>query len=175
MSFYHDDGILIKFYEKQEYVDNILNGSFFMRSVESINRLSDSFRGDPLEGYRVLEASSARVEWRGVTIPLPPTEYKFSYVGIQRIPVFSAVQLDEQILEETSEGIFKFKRAFVDHMEQFGKYVVTLCKKELIRKITTYADKNHYHFCYGNVSYVNSSTPPPESDDWKQIVDEYVF
>ena len=167
---------LIKFCQKQEYVDDILSGKLFMNELGTFNNVTDSFRNDIYDGYRVQEGDAiARIKWRGESIRFPITKLPMSFVGANKIPVFSAVQLSKNILDEITPGQYKFKKIVLDHMEQFGQYAVIINKTELMNKVEEYANRNNVRIHCGNIRYMDSKNPLPKVDSWEEQIHEFIF
>ena len=170
--------MIIKFCQKQEYIDDVLSGNIFMSTLEKHNNTDDSYRGDELDGYRAFSPElyhSARLEWGGVVLPLPIEGMKISYVGMNKIPVFSCVQVDSNMLDEILPNKFRFKKSAIEHMAQFGDYAVFLSKTEMITKIENYANKNNVRVHCGNVRYIQENTPIPEVKSWEELIEQFVF
>ena len=169
---------IIKFCQKQEYVDDILSGRIFMNELSVFNKIDDSFRGDEYDGMRVIKMSPntvAKIEWRGEALTLPIDILSQSHVGINKIPVFNACLLNEKNLQRVTDSTFKFCPIFIKHMEQFGEHVVLLSKSEFAKKMETYVIDNNMYMHNGNIKYVDIETPPPKADTWEDSIREYVF
>jgi len=147
-----------------------------MNELGKFNDLSDAFRGDEYDGWRVHEGDmTVRLECDEDSISFPIKTLPISYVGANKVPVFSAVQLDESLFDKVSESMYRFKQAAIDHMEQFGQYAIWLSKTELIKKVEKYADENNVKIHCGNIKYVDISKPLPQVNTWEEQIHEFIF
>jgi len=169
---------LLKFCQMQEYVDDILNGRIYMNELRSFNNTSNLFRDDILDGWRALNSNiytSARLEWHGESLSLPVEGLKMSYDGIGKIPVFSAAQLDERVIQKSPTGKYKFKAEFISHMRQFGDFVVLINKTELMQKLVAFANTQHVRVLCGCVQYVSDNEALPKAETFEDAVKKFVF
>jgi len=156
-----------------------------MNELGKFRNKEDTFRSDPYDGSRPFrvtdEAITVTLEAQGmsppsISWPLPSQSIiSHSFVGVEKIPIFSATQLDESVFIEIEPRRYKFNVSFVDHMAQFGQYAVLLNKSELIEKLETYANEQHVKVHCGRIRYVSEKTPPPELKTWEEQIEEFVF
>jgi len=167
---------LVKICQKQEHVNDILNGKIYMNELGSFNSALDTFRGDKYDGYRIQEGEmTARLEWRGEFMAFPLTRLPMSFVGANKIPIFSAVQLDESLFGKVSENKYRFRDTIISHMEQFGQYAVWLNKTELMTKIEEYANENNVKIHCGNIRYIDAKNSLPKFYTWEEQIREFIF
>jgi len=177
---------LIKICQKEEYVQDILAGNIYMNELKWFNSIPDSFRGDRYDGHRYHKIVDNEpvflcLEVKGINpssikLPLPPKSViAQSFIGADKIPLFCAVQLDENIVESISPNEYKFKKSVIEHMEQFGNHVVILSKRELMAKMEEYANKNNVKIHAENVRYVNEKSSIPRTDSWEEQIKEFLF
>lgn len=156
--------ILIKFSEKKEYLEDIVNGNIFMNESGYFRKLEDNYRGDKNDGKRPIDLSNMKdqfIEFKpldgsteGIKLPI---EFIYNFtVGFQgddKIPLFCCSQLNEKILEKESETTLKFKDSFLNEMLQFGKYFLMFLEYEFLENITDFISEKNIGAKCGPISY----------------------
>lgn len=78
------------------------------------------------------------------------------FEGDDRIPIFCACMMSEEILEKTGENSFKIKNEYIQELSQFGSHVAMIPLGELLEKLECYVKENpQVGFKSGVVRYVD--------------------
>ena len=150
--------LLIKFFEKEEWATNFLDGNLYMNKAKKFITENNNFRGDEYEGCQVTDIKETiyikieRPSKDEIILPLMPTSMvKQSFQGADN--VFCASALNNKIIQEIDKNKYKFNDEYINYMAQFGKYAVVFNKKEFIDKIDFFGKEHNIPFLSGDVEY----------------------
>ncbi len=151
--------ILLKFCEKEDYAKDIVNGKIYMKESAFFRKLDNNFRGDKFDGRCPVDLKGEKIILKAegeepLEFPFV-SDFSFGFLSDDKIPVFCATLLTEDILEKISPTEFRFKFAFVKEMTQFGKYIVWLNLDEFWDKVKQYVEKNSLGAKAARVRYVD--------------------
>ena len=162
---YKVPGMLLKFSNVLEHLEDIRHGRIYMNESGFFRRLEDQFRGDQFDGKCPIsldrfadEYMELRPEDGSEGIKIPIKWVRNCAIGFQnddKIPLFCATVLSEDILYKKSDTEFAFKKEFIQEMRQFGKYLAVFSASEFIEKMSSFVEKNHMAAQYGLVDYVD--------------------
>lgn len=158
---------IIKFCEKEEYIDSLLAGNLYMKASGYFRSLpgEDTYRGDEFDGKKPLDIGDAvaylegpdgeRIYMNGMD-GVSITKFVSGFEGDDRVPIFCACLMSEDILEKTSEDSFKIKDEYIGELSQFGSYAAMIPLGELFNKLEQYRKENpHIYFKGQQVQYVD--------------------
>ncbi len=143
---------LIKFAERKEYLDDIINGKIYMKESGYFRKLEDNFRGDELDGLYPIDAIKSKVSFVDVEIP-PPSSMNVGFVGDDKIPMFCATFYCHDILDKMDDDSYRMKIDVADELKKFGKYALIIHFGEFIYRIKEYAKNHDLYYRYGMINY----------------------
>lgn len=149
---------LIKFAEKEEYIDDLLRGKIYMKEAGYFRKLEDGYRGDKNDGKMPIDMTGETITLQaenGESISFNMVkDFQIGFSGDNKVPIFCAVLMDDKIIEICDDNAFKIKDEYLQEMQQFGKYVCFIPYEEMLQKIDQYI-KAHpgIGFIHGPVYY----------------------
>ena len=153
---------LIKFAEKEEYVDELLDGRIYMKASGYFRKLEDGYRGDKFDGKKPVDVTGmvmsieAEDGTKLVFNNSPDNKVWDFYIGFSgddKVPIFCAVLMNDRIIEITGDNTFKIKDEYLQEMQQFGNYVAFIPLGEMLQKIEEYSRQHSEPVIYGPVEY----------------------
>lgn len=174
---------LIKFCEREEYVDSLLAGNIYMKASGYFRTLpgEDTYRGDQFDGKKPLDIGNEvayieapdgeRIYLNGIP-GVSITKFVTGFEGDDRIPIFCACLMSEDILEKIDEESFKIKDEHIKELSQFGSYAAMIPLDELFDKLNQFRSNNPQIYFEGKpVQYVDikkhyDPNELDEEEDW---------
>lgn len=140
---------IIKFCEKPEYIDDIMDGRLYMRASGYFRDLPEenTYRGDPFDGKMPIEIGEEEVyieEPDGERVYLNGVpwasmqNFTAGFSGDDKIPIFCACLFTDEMMEKTGETSFRIKKDYVEVLAQFGSYVAMIPIGEVLEKLNQY-------------------------------------
>lgn len=156
---------LFKVCEKEEYIDQLLEGKLYMKESGYFRKLEDGFRGDPFDGRGTVDLGDTevylesedgeRIYLNGVP-GVKLQNFTFGFSGDDKIPIFCACMMDERMVEVTGENSFRIKREYLDEMKKFGTHILFIPYGEMRSKLEEYNSKHpEIAFYEGPVRYTD--------------------
>lgn len=152
---------LLKFFEKKEFAEELLNGKIYMKESGYFRKLEDNYRGDRNDGRRPIDMANQSIFIESLDSErLKLTNifnFNMGFSGDDKIPIFCASLMDDCILERTSDTSCKFRKEFLDELTKFGRYVSIINYSEFSQKIKLKQQENQDLFMMmsGKVKYSN--------------------
>lgn len=144
---------LIKFCEKEEYIDDIIEGKLYMNASGYFRDLpgENTYRGDPFDGRRFIDVGNEemyleqldgeRVYLNGVP-GFSVNNFTVGFSGDDKIPIWCACLMSDKVLEKIDETSMKLKKEYAEALSKFGKYAILISFDELVKKLNEF-HKNH--------------------------------
>ena len=145
--------VLIKFCEKEEYAKDIADGNVYMKESGYYRKVDDKFRGDIFDGRCPIDVTGKTVTLGDIVLPMVSNAH-MGFEHDDKIPMFCATLLTEEILERLDDKTFCFRPEFVQDMMQFGKYFVWVNLDEFFVKMKGFVETNGFGAKCGRVEYV---------------------
>lgn len=158
--------VLIKFFEKEEWADNFLNGKLYINAAKKFILDSNNFRGYEYEGSQVICYSDTifmrfehPITGDGVELPLTPTTpIKISFEGAKNVPIWCASGFNDNNVKKIDVDKYVMSSEFITHMKQFGKYAVLFSRREVLRKFPPIIKENRWLMLSDDVKYQKFDT-----------------
>ena len=142
----------IKIAEKEEYLQDFLDGHLYMKASGYFRKLEDGYRGDIHDGRNPIPTKNIHIvaenpktgeriffdEEHGMT----PGSLAAGFNGDDRIPIFCMGYLNAEIMEVTGENFFEIKSEIVDELSKFGQFFVMVPMREMMAKVRAYNENN---------------------------------
>jgi hypothetical protein len=156
---------LLKFCEKKEHANAILDGKLYMKESGFFRKLEDGYRGDRFDGRKPIDLGDTEVyleseDGEGIYLNGVPgaqiSDFSVGFSGDDKIPIFCACMLDERMIEADGADSFRIKAEYLEEMSKFGKYAVLIQFDEMAYKLKKFHKKNRdIGIKYGPVEYTD--------------------
>ncbi len=152
--------VLLKVVEKKEYADALVNGDVYMKSSGYFRAVENEYRGDKYDGKTPINTSDCQIslanDIEGEEIELHGVDcVTLGFENDDKINMFCATVVTEDILVKTSEISMKFHPEYLNEIKQFGNYIVTINLDEFVVKIAEELKSIKAGIKYGAVEYVD--------------------
>lgn len=175
---------LLKFCEKEEYVDDILSGKLYMNASGYFRNLPEEndYRGDPFDGKQPIDVGDTEIYLEGpdgerlILNGVPWASIKnFSsgFSGDDIIPIWCACLMSLELFDQIDDKSFKLKKEYAESLSKFGEYIAIIPLGELQDKLYKFM-QNHpgLHLIGKSVKYCDINkeysldTLNNENADW---------
>lgn len=154
---YKFPNILIKFCHEERFVEDIIQGNIYMKESGYFRKLDDKHKGDKFDGRCPVDLKGEKIilqtEDDELVFPFV-SNFSFGFHDDDKIPMFCATLLTEDILDKISDNEFRLKKSFVNEMKNFGEHIVWINLDEFMNKVEKYVNDNMIGTKYGRVQYV---------------------
>lgn len=151
-------GVLMKFFEKETYRNDFVNGKLYTNSLEHYRKNKEDSspgRSDESEGIGVLEGKLFTSEG---SLPIE-VKVNLEYNGISNSHIFCMAIVEEEWLEQVGENQVKViipEEVINLFREEYGEYVCLIPIKPFLKQLDQLAQLEQYKSIrYGKVKYSN--------------------
>lgn len=172
---------LIKFFEKEDWANNFLNGKLYINQAGKFINGKDNFRGDEYEGCQVTNFQDIQfmrleniAKGEAVQFPLAPNSIiKQSFVGVDKVPVFCASGLNKNNFKKIAVNKYQFDPEYITYMKKFGMYAVMFDRMEFLNKV--FAKLKDIPTISDDVRYQNYDTKIKHFETAKEQYEQFFY
>jgi hypothetical protein len=138
--------LIVKIAEKENYLNDFLNGKLYMNSAGYFRKVENNYRGDPFDGKRPLNSDLIHI-----VIENPKTKERLffdktkglkdltmGFHGDDMVPIFCATLITPEMLIIVNQTRCCIKKEYVDELTKFGKYFTVVNLSSLRNKLIEY-------------------------------------
>jgi hypothetical protein len=170
---------LLKFCEKREYCQDIVDGNIYMKQNGYFRQLDDSYRGDRFDSRIFIEWEQERIWKRGPAGRIEETvimaDVEYGLKNDDKIPVFCASVFDGAIIDPPEKFHSMLCKEFIKEITKFGKYVVCFSLDEFLAKALLHSLENGFKWNHSKVDYFDTKAAYSQFRDDQDMTDAFPF